>query len=103
MVHVRSCRASRVQRQSTLLQPTKPCITIRTDIQTCRRAFYDDALEKLQGKPPERSKKEQRAIDDFKRLVKHARGIYVDTPFRDFEAAFKGEPEFKEVRVCLWE
>ncbi|KAI8462428.1 MAG: hypothetical protein J3K34DRAFT_527752 [Monoraphidium minutum] len=62
-----------------------------------RRVYYEEAVGGARLKAEEAERRRRRSRDAFGSFLRHARGLYADTPWGEFEGAFKDEPEFKEV------
>jgi len=65
-----------------------------------RRAAFEEACGRPRDLAAVRS---GRARADFARFLRRARGLYADTPWEEFEAAFRGEPEFRAVGAAAAE
>lgn len=62
-----------------------------------RRVFFEEAVGDARQKLEEAERRKRKARDNFGSFLRHARGLYADTPWDEFEDAFSNEPEFKEV------
>lgn len=70
---------------------------LHTYHQSYKRSYYEELVGRAKQKAEESDKRKRRARDEFASFLRHAKGIYHDTPWEDFEATFEKEPEFKAV------
>jgi len=59
--------------------------------------FFEEEVGALRLELEESDRQRKRARDDYGSFLRHARGLYHDTPWAEFEGAFKGEAEFRAV------